>query len=86
MIGKLLARFYLHKKTKDKSDDNEKKIRDFLLSFQKKSLKFDVTFSIIGLRNLVSTQRSSKIRVSFTQHLFSLKQETTKGETTNDDD
>jgi len=31
MIGKLLARFYLHESKNDKFDDNEKKIRDLLL-------------------------------------------------------
>jgi hypothetical protein len=32
MIGKILARFYLHKKPTAKSDDIEKKIREHMVS------------------------------------------------------
>ena len=64
MAGKILARFFLFLKPVRKTDDIEKKIREKMVKkLLVKSEKFDVTFSTLGLRNLVNNRNRVKIRV-----------------------
>ena len=70
MAGRILARFYLIPKLQNtSSNDREKNIMDKMRAIAYERDFYNISLSVIGLRNLVSAQKDSWVQVSFTNHV-----------------